>query len=201
MAVLASVGSPAIIANIFAGYSLTYRRAFKLGDRIKVGDILGDVLEIRLLVTHLRTPKNEEVVIPNSELLNSSVINYSSLARESGLILHTSVGIGYEVPWRQVEAMLLLAAERSPNILSTPAPFVWQSALGDFAVTYELNAYSDQPLAMGETYSALHRNIQDIFNEYGVQIMTPNYENDPPEPKLVPKEHWYAAPAKPEEPA
>ncbi len=197
MAVLASVGSPAIVANIFAGYSLTYRRAFRLGDRIKVGDVIGEVVESRLMVTHLRTPKNEEVILPNSVLLNSNVINYSSLAADNGLILHTSVGIGYEVPWRQVEAMLLEAAKRTPNILSTPAPFVLQSALGDFAVNYELNVYSDRPLQMANTYSVLHSNIQDVFNEYGVQIMTPSYENDPAEPKLVPKDRWYAAPAKP----
>jgi len=201
MAVLASVGSPAIVANIFAGYSLTYRRAFKLGDRIKVDDVIGDVMEMRLMVTHLRTPKNEEVIIPNSELLNSTVINYSSLARKGGLILHTAVGIGYEVPWRQVEAMLLEAARRTPDLLTEPKPFVLQTALGDFAVTYELNVLSDKPLQMPATYSALHRNIQDVFNEYGVQIMTPNYENDPEQPKIVPKDQWYTAPAAPDEPA
>ena len=122
-------------------------------------------------------------------------MNYSSLARTQGLILHTNVGIGYETPWRQVEAMLLLAAERTPGILKVPAPFVLQKGLGDFAVDYEINVYCDNPRAMGRIYTDLHRNILDLFNEYGVQIMTPNYENDPQSPKLVKKEEWFTAPA------
>ena len=123
---------------------MTYRRAFRVGDRIKVGEVLGDVSEVRLQVTHVRTPKNEEIVIPNSLILDSHVINYSRLARTSGLILHTSVGVGYDAPWRQVEAMLLMAAERTPDVLREPPPFVLQKALGDFAITYELNGYCDR---------------------------------------------------------
>jgi hypothetical protein len=178
-----------------AGYTMTYRRAFKLGDRIRIGQTVGEVSEIRLLVTRLRTGKNEDVVIPNSTILSSEVVNYSTLARKDGLILHTAVGIGYEVPWRQVEAMLLLAAERTEGLMRDPMPFVLQTSLGDFAVTYELNAYCDDAGRMPRLYSALHRNIQDVFNEYGVQIMTPNYEADPEKPKLVPADQWYAAPA------
>jgi small-conductance mechanosensitive channel len=178
-----------------AGYTMTYRRAFKLGDRIRIGQTVGEVSEIRLLVTRLRTGKNEDVVIPNSTILSSEVVNYSTLARKDGLILHTAVGIGYEVPWRQVEAMLLLAAERTEGLMRDPMPFVLQTSLGDFAVTYELNAYCDDAGKMPRLYSALHRNIQDVFNEYGVQIMTPNYEADPEKPKLVPADQWYAAPA------
>ena len=117
LGVMFSIGSSSFIANIIAGYSMTYRRAFRLGDRIQVGDVFGDVSEIRLQVTHVRSVKNEEIVVPNSTLLNSNVVNYSALARTRGLILHTTVGIGYETPWRQVEAMLLLAAERTPGLL------------------------------------------------------------------------------------
>lgn len=197
LGVMFSLGSSSAIANIIAGYSLTYRRAFKLGDRIQIGEALGDVAEIRLQVTHLRTPKNEEVIIPNSTILNSQVINYSSMARQHGLILHTTVGIGYETPWRQVEAMLLEAAARTPELSRQPPPFVLQKSLDDFAVTYELNVYCDRPGEAAKFYAALHRRILDVFNEYGVQIMTPSYENDPEEPKLVPKANWYAAPAAP----
>jgi small-conductance mechanosensitive channel len=167
-----------------------------VGDRIRVGDVLGDVVAMRQQVTLLRTPKNEEVIIPSSMILSSHVINYSSLAREKGLILHTTVGIGYETPWRQVEAMLIEAANRAEGLLREPPPFVLQKSLGDFCVTYEINVYCDRPQEMAKLYTALHRNILDVFNEHGVQIMTPAYEGDPEQPKVVPKEQWYAAPAK-----
>ena len=196
LGVILSLGSSSFIANIIAGYTMTYRRAFKLGDRIKVDDFTGDVVEIRNLVTHLRTPKNEEVVLPNSVILNSHVVNYSGLAKKQGLILHTTVGIGYETPWRQVEAMLLMAAERTAGLLREPPPFVLAKGLGDFAVNYELNVYCDDPAAMPRLYSALHLNILDVFNEFGIQIMTPAYEGDPEQVKIVPREQWFAAPAK-----
>jgi small-conductance mechanosensitive channel len=152
---------------------------------------------MRLQVTHLKTIKNEEVIVPNSIILNHEVVNYSSLARKEGLILHTTVGIGYEVPWRQVEAMLLEAAKRTRGFKTDPPPFVRQKSLGDFAITYELNVYCDDAQAMNALYTELHRNILDVFNEFGVQIMTPAYEGDPEEPKMVPKERWFAAPARP----
>ncbi len=192
-----SLGSTSIIGNIIAGYSLTYRRPFKIGDRIKINDTVGEVVEIRVLTTRLRSPKNEEVIVPNTTILNGEVVNYSTLALQQGLILYTTVGIGYETPWRQVEAMLKQAADRTGGLLKKPKPFVLQKALGDFAVTYELNAHCNNPKNMAHIYSELHRNILDVFNEYGVAIMTPSYVADPPEPKLVPKEQWYAAPAKP----
>jgi small-conductance mechanosensitive channel len=195
--VLFSLGSTSAIANIIAGYTLTYRRVFKLGDRVTIADFTGDVVETGLQVTHLRTVKNEEIIVPNSMIVNSHVVNYSSLAREKGLILHTSVTIGYDAPWRQIHALLEMAAERTPGLLREPPPFVLQKSLDDFYVSYELNAYTDTPLQMGRLYSELHKNIQDAFNEYGVQIMSPNYEADPEGPKFVPKERWFAAPAKP----
>jgi small-conductance mechanosensitive channel len=153
------------------------------------------VVEMRLQVTHLRSLKNEEVIVPNSTILASKVVNYSTFARQQGLVLHTTVGIGYEVPWRQVESMLLLAAERTPGLVRDPKPFVLQKALGDFAVTYELNAYCSDAKQTGPLYTGLHRSILDVFNEYGVQIMTPAYEGDPEQPKLVPPDQWYAEPA------
>ena len=196
---LFSLGSTSVISNIVAGYAMTYRRAFHVGERVKIGETIGDVLEMRVLVTHVRTLKNEEVIIPNSKILNSEVINYSRMAGTQGLILHTTVGIGYEVPWRQVEAMLLMAADRTKGLSKKPEPFVLQKSLSDFAVNYELNAYCRDEKRSVALYSELHRNIQDVFNEYGVAIMTPAYENDTPEPKVVPREQWYAAPARPED--
>ncbi len=197
MGVVLSLGSSSVISNIIAGYSMTYRKAFRVGDRIRVGDEIGDVEETRLLTTRLRTPKNETVVVPNTEILTRSVTNYSTLAGKEGLILHTTVGIGYETPWRQVEAMLLEAARRTPGLESAPPPFVLQKLLGDFAVVYEINAHTRDARRMNATYTALHANILDVFNEYGVQIMTPAYEGDPAVPKLVRREDWFAAPAAP----
>ena len=122
LGVVFSLGSSSAISNLVAGYTMTYRRAFKLGDRVKIGETIGDVIEMRLQVTHLRSLKNEEVIVPNSQILNNEIVNYSSLAKDKGLILHTTVGIGYEIPWRQVEAMLLMAVERTPGLLKEPAP-------------------------------------------------------------------------------
>ena len=194
--VLVSLGSQSAISNIIAGFALTYRRAFRIGDRVRIADITGDVLEAKLQVTILRTVKNEEIVVPNSFILNRHVINYSAEARGRGLILYTTVSIGYDTPWRQVHAMLLMAAKKTPGLLYEPEPFVLQKSLEDFYVTYELNVYTDKPEKMADFYSELHQNILDVFNEYGVQIMSPNYKADRAEPAIVPKERWYAPPAK-----
>jgi small-conductance mechanosensitive channel len=196
-----SLGSSSAVSNMIAGYMLIYRRAFKVGDRIKVGDSVGDVLATRLQVTHLRSVKNEELIIPNSQILGAEVVNYSSLARVHGLILHTEVGIGYETAWRQVEAMLIEAARRTPGLGTDPRPFVLERKLGSFDVTYELNVYCTNVQMMGFVYADLHRNILDLFNEHGVQIMTPAYEGDPEEAKVVPKKDWCLPPAKGPAPA
>ena len=195
--VLFSLGAQSSVSNIIAGFALTYRRAFLVGDRVRIADFAGDVLDTRLQVTILRTVKNEEIIVPNSMILNTHVINYSAKARERGLILHTAVTIGYDTPWRQVHAMLLLAARKTPGLLAEPEPFVLQKSLDDFYVTYELNVYTDKPEKMTVFYSELHQNILDVFNEYDVQILSPNYVADRVEPAIVTKEHWYAPPAKP----
>lgn len=191
LGVILSLGSSSFASNLIAGYSVIYRRAFRVGDWIEVDNVAGEVLEILPLVTRLRSRKNEVIVIPNSTIVNSPVINFTTLARDRGLILNSTVGIGYETPWRQVEAMLLEAADRTPGALKTPKPFVLQRTLGDFAVTYEINAHCDGPQNRFQIYSQLHQNILDVFNENGVQIMTPAYEGDPASPKLVPKENWF----------
>jgi small-conductance mechanosensitive channel len=195
--VLLSIGSSSFIANSIAGYALVYRRLFAIGDRVRIGEAAGEVMEMKMQVTRLRTIKNEEVIVPNSTILNSAVTNYSALARSRGLILHTTIGIGYETPWRQVEGMLLMAAARTAGLLTDPSPFVLQKLLGDFCVTYELNVHVSDANDMAGKYHALHANILDVFNEYGVQIMTPAYEGDPAEPKVVPKARWYQEPSLP----
>ncbi len=173
--ILFSLGSTSTISNVMAGLSITYMRAFKVGDRVRIGDTVGDVIDQSLLVTHVRTNKNEDITVPNAMVLNAHIVNYSAQAKEGGLILHTSVTIGYDAPWRTIHELLIEAARKTPCILVTPAPFVLQTALNDFYVTYELNAYTDDPQQMANTYSALHRYIQDTFNEAGVEIMSPHY--------------------------
>jgi small-conductance mechanosensitive channel len=195
--VLLSLGAQSSVSNIIAGFALTYRRVFLVGDRVRIADFAGDVLDTKLQVTTLRTVKNEEIIVPNSMILNSHVINYSAKARERGLILHTAVSIGYDTPWRQVHEMLLMAARKTPGLLAEPEPFVLQKSLDDFYVTYELNVYTDKPEKMTIFYSELHQNILDVFNEYGVQIMSPNYVADRAEPAIVTKECWYTPPTKP----
>lgn len=172
LGVLFSLGSSSAIANVVAGVILTYMRAFSLGDRVKIADTMGDVIEKTLLVTRVRTAKNADITIPNSMVLGSHIINYSSSAQ---LILHTTVTIGYDVPWRQVHELLIAAARATDRIMVDPRPFVLQTALNDFSVSYELNAYTDAPSSMASVYSALHQNIQDRFNEAGVEIMSPHY--------------------------
>lgn len=175
LGVLFSLGSTSSVANVVAGVILTYMRAFKLGDRVKIADTMGDVIEKTLLVTRVRTIKNVDITIPNAMVLGSHIVNYSSSAKEYGLILHTSVTIGYDVPWRQVHECLITAAKATENILELPEPFVFQKSLDDFYVNYELNAYTEKPSVMAKIYSDLHQNIQDTFNEAGIEIMSPHY--------------------------
>lgn len=149
-------------------------RAFKLGDRVKIGETTGDVIEKTMLVTKLKTIKNEEVTIPNSAILNGKTINYSSVG-EPGLILHTSVTIGYDAPWRKVHELLIGAVQKTEFLKMDPAPFVLQTSLDDFYVSYQINGYTDQPQKSAIILSNLHANIQDGFNEAGIEIMSPHY--------------------------
>jgi len=196
--ILFSIGSSGFIGNLIAGYSMIYRSAFRKGDFIEVEGQTGFVEEQQLLVTRLRSLKNEEIILSNSILLNSKIINYTVKAKEKGVILHTIVGIGYETPWRQVDAMLKLAANRTEGLLKDPPPFVQKMVLADFAVNYEINAYCKDVDRMKKIYSLLHENILDVFNENNVQIMTPSYERDPEIPKVVPQEQWHTPLAKDE---
>jgi len=173
--VLVSLGSAGTVGNIVAGVLLTYTRAFQIGDRVRIADTLGDVTEKTLLATHIRTIKNEDITVPNSLVLSSHITNYSSCCQDRGLILHTAVTIGYDAPWRQIHQLLISAAAATPDLLSEPAPFVLQTALNDFYVQYQLNAYTREPSRMAVIYSALHQNIQDQFNEAGVEICSPHF--------------------------
>lgn len=175
MGLLLSMGSSSAIANIVAGIVLIYMRPFKIGDRVKIADTIGDVVEKNFLVTRIRTIKNADITIPNSLVLGGHIINYSSSTKDAGLILNTTVTIGYDVPWKDVHALLINAAKVTDDILQQPAPFVLQTSLDDFYVSYELNAYTDKPGKMARTYSDLHSAIQDRFNEAGVEIMSPHY--------------------------
>jgi small-conductance mechanosensitive channel len=175
LGVLFSLGSTSAVANIVAGVILTYMRAFQLGDRVQIADTVGDVTEVSLLVTRIRTIKNVEITIANSMVLSSHIVNFSGSVQNEGLILHTTVTIGYDAPWRKIHELLIDAACSTENILKTPAPFVLQTALDDFYVHYQINAFTDQPSRMANTYSDLHQNIQDKFYEAGVEIMSPHF--------------------------
>jgi small-conductance mechanosensitive channel len=176
LGVLVSLGSSSAIANLIAGVSLTYQRSFHVGDVIKVGEAMGVVLERRLYFTRIKTFKNHVVTIPNGAILTSHVTNLSQEGRQGdGLILHTSITIGYDAPWETVHNLLIEAANRTKHVLKRPPPFVLQTALNDFYVSYELNAYTDAPEIMARIYSDLHQNIQNTFNEGGVEIMSPHY--------------------------
>ena len=171
---LVTLGSTAAIGNMVSGVILTYTRAFRIGDRVRIGDAFGDVLVKSLFVTQLRTIKNEDVTIPNSLVLGGHVVNYSNAANRRELVLTTEVGIGYDVRWSKVEDLLKEAAVRTSGILAEPVPYVWPKALGDFAVVYELHAYTDRADQMGAIYAELRRNILDELHDAGVEIMTPD---------------------------
>lgn len=172
---LFTFGSAGSLSNVIAGLVLTYMRLFKIGDRVKIGEVVGDVIEKSLLVTRVRTTKNEIISIPNSTVMNSHTINYSSDAPDKGLIIHTTVTIGYDVPWRDMHQALIDAALKTQLILQEPKPFVLQTSLDDFYVSYQINAYVREPGKQAIIYSDLHQNIQDVCNERGIEILSPHY--------------------------
>ena len=175
LGILFSLGSTSVVANVVAGTVLTYMYAFKLGDRVKIGDTTGDVVEKTLLITRIRTIKNIIITIPNSLVMGSHIINYSTSAAREGIILHTTVTLGYDAPWRKVHDTLKAAALMVESVKKEPPPFVLQTGLDDFYVSYELNCYTDKPEAMSLIYSELHQNIQDKCNEAGIEILSPHY--------------------------
>ena len=175
--ILLSLGSSSAISNMIAGLVITYMRPFKIGDRIKIGDVTGDVFEKTMLVTRIRTIKNEDITVPNATVLSSSTINYSNNTKptDKGLILHTTVTIGYDVPWKNMHEALINAALKTALLLKDPKPFVLQTSLDDFYISYQINAYTKAANSQATIYSDLHQNIQDCCNEAGIEIMSPHY--------------------------
>jgi small-conductance mechanosensitive channel len=175
LGILFSLGSSSAIGNMVAGLVITYMRPFKIGDRVKIGEITGDVIEKTMLVTRIRTIKNEEITVPNASVLSSHTINYTAGAEKTGIIIHSTVTIGYDVPWKNTHRALIDAALRTDLILNEPHPFVLQTSLEDFYVAYQINAYTRHPSSQAKIYSDLHQNIQDSFKEAGIEIMSPHY--------------------------
>ncbi len=175
LGLLVSFGSGSAIANAVAGIAITYMRPFRKGDRVRIGEVTGDVIEKSLLVTRIRTIKNEEITVPNSAVLNGHTINYTTAAEDRGLILYTTVTIGYDVPWKKVHEALIHAALDAEGVEKDPKPFVLQTSLDDFYVSYQLNCYTRQPAKSAVWYSNIHSNIQDRFNEAGIEILSPHY--------------------------
>lgn len=195
LGVLVSLGSTGIVSNMFTGIMLTYMDSFQLGDYIQIGETQGYVQSTSLFVTRLRTRQQRIITIPNSVVLSSQVTNYSTAA-EGSTTLSATAGIGYDTPWRQVEAILLNAGRKTTGVVEAPAPFVLELSLNSFDVTYELTVFLKAGVPINLVRAELNRNILDEFNTYGVQIMTPAYMNDPAKPTVVSRSDWYAEPAK-----
>jgi small-conductance mechanosensitive channel len=196
---MVSIGASGLVGQAASGLILMYSRAIRIGEFARIGDVEGTVTDLGTFVTRLRTGKGEEVVLPNALVMGQITRNYSRTSGGSGFTLSTSVTIGYDTPWRQVHAMLLEAAKRTRGLLAEPAPRVVQTALSDFYVEYLLIAQAgpEAPRQRAEALSELHGHVQDVFNEYDVQIMSPHYLGDPPKPVLVPPSRRYAPPARP----
>ncbi|ANI34925.1 TPA: mechanosensitive ion channel [Pseudomonas putida] len=200
LGLMVSLGATSVIGQGAAGLILTYTRTLRVGEFVRVGDYEGTVTEVGMFTTTIRTGLGEVLTLPNSMITGSVTKNYSRIVQGPGYVVDTVVTIGYDTPWRQVEAMLLEAARRTDGVLQTPMPQVFQTALSDFYPEYRLvaQAIPSEPRPRAQLLSLLHANIQDVFNEYGVQIMSPHYLGDPEQPKWVPKEQWHTAPSKPE---
>jgi len=197
--VMFTIGGASTVGQAFSGLILMYMKAFRKGDYVRIGDVEGTVVELGMFATRIRTGMGVEIVYPNAGIMATSSKNYSRAIPGTGYVVDTTVTIGYSTPWRQVEAMLKEAARRTEKISQQHEPVVRQTALSDYYVEYRLLAYTsvERPFVRVEVMSDLHANIMDVFNEYGVQIMSPHYMMDPPQELVVPKDQWYAAPAKP----
>ncbi len=192
-----SMGASSLVGQAASGLILTYGRVFRKGEFVRVADHEGTVTEMGIFTTRIRTGMGEELTISNASILGSTTKNYSRAVQGAGFVLDTTVTIGYDTPWRQVHAMLIEAARRTDGLASDPAPQVFQTALNDWYPVYRVvcQATQTEPRSRAMLLSALHANIQDVFNTYGVQIMSPQYLGDPKEPKVVPPANWYPAPA------
>jgi len=199
LGLMLTFGSSGLVNQIMSGFMVTYSRAVRVGDYVRIGDVEGTVLHLGILSTKLKTFRGEEATIPNSVVVSQTTTDYSRFAEVNETFTPTSVTIGYDTPWRQIHAMLLLAAERTPGVRVEPKPYVLQEALQDFYVKYTLFVCLDAQDQRYFTLNILHAQIQDLFNEYGVQIMSPNYLADPAAPKVVARKDWYTSPARVDE--
>lgn len=191
-----TLGSTGVVTQLMSGLVVVYSRALKKGDFIAVSGVEGVVTEVGALAVKVVNMRNEVITVPHAVITSHSVHNYSKLAGEQGTLLSTKVTIGYDAPWRQVHALLVAAAQKTPGVRAEPQPFVYQRALSDFYVEYELFAHIDRPLERVPIVSALHAAIQDEFNAHGVQIMSPHFLDQPAEPVMVPRAKWYVPPAR-----
>jgi small-conductance mechanosensitive channel len=200
LGLMASLGASSVVGQAASGLILMYTRTIRLGEFVRVGEYEGTITELGTFSTRMRTGQGEELILPNSLIASSVTRNYSRAVQGEGFVIDTTVTIGYDTPWRQVEALLKLAASRTPGVLSEPAPRVFQTRLSDFYAEYRLVAQArpTEPGPRAQIISELHGRIQDTFNEYGVQIMSPHYLGDPADAKLVPRARWFDAPARPE---
>ena len=199
LGLMVTLGSSGLINQVTSGFMITYSRSLRAGDFVRIGDVEGTVMHLGVLSTKVRTLKSEEVTIPNALVVSQTTTDYSRSGDAEGVFTPITVTIGYDAPWRQVHALLRLAAERTPGLRAVPAPLVLQEALEDFYVRYVLLVCLERQESRPYTLNALHANIQDVFNEHGVQIMSPNYVLDPAAPKVVPKDRWFSAPARQED--
>ncbi len=199
LGLMISIGASSTVGQAVSGLILMYSRTLRRGEYVRIGEHEGTIVDIGMFNTRLRTGRGAEITLPNAMIVGSSTANYSRTVKDKGYVLDTTVTIGYDTPWRQVEAMLIEAASRTPGVLAEPRPAVFQTALSDFYPEYCLvcQAVPSAPRPRAQVLSELHANIQDVFNEYGVQIMSPHYRGDPEQEKLVPPGNWYAPPAKP----
>ena len=195
--VMLTLGSSGLVMQAMSGLVIIYSRALRKGDFIDIGGTQGVVTEVGSLAIKMINIRNEEITIPNSVLVSAPIHNYSKLSDTRGTLLTAKVTIGYDAPWRQVHAMLEEAARRTPRVRAEPPPYVYQRALSDFYVEYELFVSIEKAIERVPIQSALHAAIQDVFNEHGVQIMSPHFLGQPAQAVVVPKADWYKAPARP----
>jgi small-conductance mechanosensitive channel len=201
LGLMVTLGSTGIINQVISGLFVVYAKSVRADDYVRIGEVEGEVIEVGSLAVKLRTPRQEEITIPHSVLVGAATTNYTRLAAENGMAITTSVTIGYDVPWRQVHALLQLGAARTKGLRRQPPPRVMQRELSDVWVQYMLLAHLEQGHGRAAVLSELHAQIQDAFNEFGVQMMAPHYETQPEKPVLVPRSRWYEAPAAAEESA
>jgi small-conductance mechanosensitive channel len=203
LGLMVSLGASSLVGQAAAGLIVTYTRTVRMGEYVRIGEHEGTVTELGIFTTRIRTGTGQELALPNSLITGTVIQNFSRVVQGHGFIVDTKVTIGYDTPWRQVEAMLIEAARRTPGILPEPTPRVFQTALSDYYPEYLLvgHAAAMKANTRAETMSVLHRNIQDVFNEYGVQIMSPHYMADPAAAKVVPPQRWYEFPADKDAPA